>query len=141
MIQTVFEDREVAWRNGIVVLKELFLAQAKYSFNFKESQIVSVEKRLEKVFPGGDVVDILGQRLWRELDFDGRLTNVDVFKSVAKLKSFLESERAQLSAYKEKIIINLEKILSKIEQLAELEGKENLEEIAKLRKMIEDGQF
>lgn len=137
----VFEDREVAWRAGVEVLKQLFVAQSKYGLNFKESQILALEKRYEDNFYGIDLVDVLGRALWKVLDFEGRLVDIDKFKNVGWLESFLEFERAKLPDYKDKIIINLEKLLTQIEGLVGSEKTADLERLAKLKKMLESGQI
>lgn len=141
IIQTLFEARELAWRATLDVLKNLFLAQVKYNFNFKESQILALEKRYEHYFYSVNLADLLAQALWKRLDFENKLADLDEFENVVKVKKLLEAERTKLSDYKEKILHNLEKLLTKIEDLAGSEKPKDLEIIAETKKKIEQAEF
>lgn len=141
VVQTLFESEELAWKAGIDVLKNLFVAQVKYSLNFKESDILVLERRYEEFFYAVNLVDLLRQAIWKKLDFEGKLTSLDLFRNVVKLKRVLEDERAKLSDYKEKLIINLEKQLDKIEDLAGSERSKDLEQLVEIKKKIELAEF
>lgn len=141
VMRALLEDPEVAWRGSVEVLKQLFLVQVKAGINFKESQILGVEKRYEKYFFAIDLMPLLGQALWRELNFEKELADLDLFKNVVKLKKFLEMKRAKLPDYKEKIMNNLVNKLSKIEELAQSEKPKDLEELSEIKKKIEAGQI
>lgn len=141
IIQTLFEGRELAWRASLDVLKNLFLAQVKYNFNFKESQILALEKRYEQYFYTVNLMDLLAQALWKKIDLENKLSDLDQFKNVVKVKKVLEAERAKLSDYKEKILQNLEKKLTKIEDLVGSEKPKDLEELVEIKKNIETAEF
>ncbi len=137
----LFDSPELAWKAGLNVLKEYFLYLNRQIMNFSETDIIELEAKYEKFFYGMDFPAALRTALWKRIDFDGKLSDLDVFKNVSFVRGVLDQEALLLSSYKSDV---LEKIMSKLKQmqlLAESNAASQVEKLMREKRDLNDGNF
>lgn len=141
IIRTIFADQEVARNFTVEVLRKLFEKLNRSAMAFTESQIKGLEKGREQFFYNTDVMDVLAMALWGKLDFQGQLRSLDKLRNVVWVKSFFDRCQAALDSDKEKIIVTLQKYLTKMDKLSRSDRSEDLQKLKEMKQMLETGLF
>lgn len=140
IIKTVFEEKEVAKKCAIDVLKAYLLYILKYNFYFKESEIDKLEELVGDSFEF-DFASVLEKGLWAEIDLEKILSDEVAFTDVKFVKNYLNSIKDNIKPLKDNLFKKLCDKMLLIKALSSSNENSDLIKIANLKMDLENGDW